>query len=74
MVTAFGNEVSTDVFESWTNGLLDGFVITGGNVGIGKSKNGAKVTSPAEILNNGDAISGAGILIFKSAPASYNFV
>ncbi len=75
VVTAFGTELTSTTFDSWTNGLLDGFTVTGGSAGIGKdSKNGAKVTNPTEILNSGDATAGGGILIFKSAPTIQNCI
>lgn len=75
VVTAFGNELAADTYESWTNGLLDGFTITGGNLEMsGPPKNGSKVTDPASILSSGNAMSGAGVLIFKSAPAVQNCI
>lgn len=75
VVTAYGNEIATDTYESWTNGLLDGFTVTGGNLEMsGPPKNGSKVTDPASILSSGDAMSGAGVLIFKSAPTIQNCI
>lgn len=71
VVTAFGTEVSTNVWESWTNGLIDGFTITGGYLAGGPGK-AIMVTSPTEILSTGNETAGAGILIFKSAPSVAN--
>lgn len=73
VVTAFGEETSPDVWNDWTNGLIDGFTITGGKIVMGApGKNEAKVTSPEEILESANNSAGAGVLIFKSAPSVVN--
>ncbi len=68
VVTAYGNEISTDVYESWSNGLIDGFTITGGKITAGPGKGNSKATDPESILSSADGSSGAGILIFKCGP------
>jgi len=75
VVSAYGIEVSTDVWQDWTNGLIDGFTITGGKINItAPPKNGAKATDPQSILDSGDEMSGAGVLFFKSAPSISNCI
>lgn len=71
VVSALGVEVTTNNWNNWTNGLLDGFTITGGYItgGAGKS---IMVTDPSQILSTGNNTAGAGVLIFKSAPSVAN--
>ncbi|PLX06795.1 MAG: hypothetical protein C0596_13910 [Marinilabiliales bacterium] len=74
VITFFGNDMGS-YYSSWTNGLLDGFTITGGNIEMsGPGKNGSKVTDPESILSTGNEMSGAGILIFKCAPTVQNCI
>lgn len=69
VVTAFGNEIATDTYESWSNGLIDGFRITGGKISVGTGKvRESKATDPESILSTANESSGAGILIFKCGP------
>jgi predicted outer membrane repeat protein len=63
VVTAFGVETTPGTWYSWTNGLLDGFTVTGGKVAGGLKS--AMATTPSSILSSGNATAGGGILIFK---------
>lgn len=75
VVTAFGVELSESNFNQWTNGLIDGFTITGGKIVQGgpPAKN-AKATDPESIMSSANEMSGAGVLIFKAAPKILNCI
>lgn len=72
VVAAYGIETSTDVWNDWTNGKIDGFTIRGGKITTGPPVKKQRATNPEEILESGDQMSGAGILIFKCAPSILN--
>jgi hypothetical protein len=57
----------------WTDGLIDGFTIQGGNSEIGGFKS-TKATSPDEIIASDGAGAGAGLLMFQAAPEVSNCI
>ena len=68
VVTAFGKETAPDTYYAWSNGLLDGFTITGGNMSM------MKATDPGSILSTANESSGGGILMFKCGPNISNCI
>ncbi|MFH2094745.1 MAG: right-handed parallel beta-helix repeat-containing protein [Bacteroidota bacterium] len=62
------------VSSIWTDGLIDGFTVTGGNSEIPVKAGNSKATNPQDIINSNGAGAGAGILLFQAAPAVSNCI